>query len=306
MSWRCGVVAIFLMAATGAMANPDAYQPYRIAYQSRLVTDVFLNGQGPFTFLIDTASTHSIIYEHVREKLKLTRSSPEPLVVFGINAVSEAVPVKPDTLDVAGETIRGLTMGVLPDTEQGKDPDGVLGIDVLSRYFVVLDRARMQMKLLAPGTVKADDYADWVSAPLEPHPLKNIPADFWYLPVTFNGQTLTSLFDLGSGVTLFNWEAASRLGYDRRDFVKLGPPPEKLRDILGKTAPVVVLTGMEVHVGARVWTQRDALVSDAPVFEFFGLEEKTGVIVGPGLLRDNSLAIDFAGHRLYVGPKVYR
>jgi hypothetical protein len=30
--------------------------------------------------------------------------------------------------------------------------------------------------------------------------------------------------------------------------------------------------------------------------------EKSGAIIGSGLLKDNSLAIDFARHRLYIGP----
>ena len=49
-------------------------QPYRIASYGRMVTDVFINGQGPFTFLIDTASSRSLIFEHVRAQLGLAPS----------------------------------------------------------------------------------------------------------------------------------------------------------------------------------------------------------------------------------------
>ena len=304
------VLALALLLASpwipaAVQANPNAFQPYRLAYQGRMVTDVFLNGKGPFTFLIDTASSHSIIYEHVRTQLGIVPAGA-PITIFGINAATQAIPVRPDMLEVAGESIKGLTMGVLPDSEQGKDPDGVLGIDVLSRYFVVLDRRQQQFRLLAPGSQNQDAYADWVSVPLEPRPLKIIPVNFWYVTTIFKDQSINCLFDLGSGLTLFNWDAAARLGYERRDFLKLGPPPNKLRDALGKTAPVVLLTGMRVNIGTRQWLQREVLVSDAPVFEFFGLDDKAGAIVGPGLLHDNSLGIDFAGHRLYIGPTVYR
>ena len=43
-------------------------------------------------------------------------------------------------------------------------------------------------------------------------------------------------------------------------------------------------------------------MADAPVFDYFDLDEQAAAIVGPGLLRDTSLAIDFAGQRLYIGP----
>jgi predicted aspartyl protease len=294
-----------LLAPAAVQANPNAFQPYHLAYQGRMVTDVFIDGKGPFTFLIDTASSHSIVYEHLRAQLGLARVGA-PITIFGINAATQAIPVRPDSLEVAGESIKGLTVGVLPDSEQGKDPDGVLGIDVLSRYFVVLDRRHMQFRLLAPGTQNADDYADWVAVPLEPRPLKIIPVNFWYITTVFKDQPINCLFDLGSGLTLFNWDAAARLGYEQRDFLKLGPPPDKLRDALGQTAPVVLLTGMRVDVGTRQWLNREVLVSDAPVFQFFDLDDHAGAIVGPGLLHDNSLAIDFAGHKLYIGPTVYR
>jgi len=40
------------------------------------------------------------------------------------------------------------------------------------------------------------------------------------------------------------------------------------------------------------------------VFNYFDLEDQAAAIAGPGLLRDTSLAIDFAGQRLYVGPTI--
>jgi len=45
-----------------------------------------------------------------------------------------------------------------------------------------------------------------------------------------------------------------------------------------------------------------AIAAEAPIFNYFNLEEEPAAIVGPGLLSDNSLAIDFAGQRLFIGP----
>ena len=117
-------------------------------------TEVYIDGQGPFQFLIDTASSRSLIFEHVRKRLDLAQSQPGRMTVYGINDVAKVMPVKPRELRFAGESISGLTMGVLPDTEYS-DPDGILGVDVLSRYFVVLDRGTMRIKLLPPGVSSA-------------------------------------------------------------------------------------------------------------------------------------------------------
>jgi predicted aspartyl protease len=298
-----GSVLALLLLCGPAGASAPAEQAYRIANYGRLATDVYVNGQGPFNFLIDTASSRSLIFERVRKKLGLTQSQPERLLVYGINDVAEAMPVKPDRLTVAGEEITGLTVGVLPETSSA-DPDGILGVDVLSRYFVVLDRGTMRLTLLPPGEQSAQPYRGWAQARLTPRPLKKFPIRFWYLSTRFNDHALSTLFDLGAGTTMMNWQAAERLGVHKRDFSRFGPPPAELQDVLGKRSPALRIENMEVRLPGKSWDKQLVIVADAPVFNYFDLEDQAAAIVGPGLLRDTSLAIDFAGQRLFVGPTI--
>lgn len=301
---RIGVlIALLALLAPPARATLPAEQPYHIAFNNRLVTDVYINDQGPFSFLIDTASSRSLIFEHVRKKLALTQSQPGLLTIYGINDVGKALPVKPAVLRVAGEELRGMTLGVLADSQSG-GPDGVLGTDVLTRYFVVLDRSAMRIKFLAPDQDFARDYADWAQTALVPRTLKKFPIQFWYLKARFNDRTITSLFDLGAGTTMVNWDAAERLGLRRRNFSVYGPPPLALQDVLGAKSPAIELLGMEVRLSGRSWTRQTAIAAEAPIFGYFDLEEEPAAIIGPGLLGNNSLAIDFAGQRLFIGPTV--
>ena len=294
--------ALALMTGQAQAALP-AEQPYIIGYHGRLATDVYVNGQGPFQFLIDTASSRSLIFEHVRQRLNLGQSQPGRMTVYGINDVADVMPVKPHELQVAGESIPDLTMGVLPDTEPS-GPDGVLGVDVLSRYFVVLDRSSMRIKLLPPGKESAHFYVDWSEAELVPRPLKKFPIQFWYLKARFNGWGINSLFDLGASLTMLNWDAAERLGVHKAHFTPYGPPPALLQDVLGKEAPAVRADGLEVRLPGKSWSKQFAIIADAPVFSYFDLDEQPAAIVGLDLLRNSSLAIDFAGQRLYLGPTV--
>ena len=296
------LLALFAPASQ-VWATLPAEQPYRIAHHGRLVTDVYINDQGPFSFLIDSASCRSLIFEHVRKKLGLIQSQPGLLTIYGINDIGNALPVKPAVLRVAGEEMRGLTLGVLADTE-ADGPDGVLGTDVLTRYFVVLDRGAMRIKFLAPDQDFARDYADWAQTALVPRTLKKFPIQFWYLKARFNDRTITSLFDLGAGTTFMNWDAAERLGLRRRNFSVYGPPPMALQDVLGAKSPAVQLLGLEVRLSGRSWTRQTAIAAEAPIFRYFDLEEEPAAIIGPGLLSNNSLAIDFAGRRLFIGPTV--
>ena len=295
----CALLGLLILTVP-AQATLPAEQPYHIASDGRLVTDILINGQGPFSFLIDTASSTSLIYEHVRQKLNLTQSQPGNIRVYGINDVSDAIPVKLSKLSVAGEETRDLTIGVLP--ESGPDEhDGVLGLDVLAHYFVVLDRGTMQLKLLPPDPVSAKPYEDWAQAKLTPRFLRKFHIQFWYLSTRFNDHRFNTLFDLGAGITMMNWDAAEELGVHKRDFEHFGPPPDELQDVLGKSSPAVRLMDLDIGLPGKSWDRQLAIISDAPVFGYFDLEEKPAAIMGPGLLRNTSLAIDFVDGKLYLG-----
>jgi predicted aspartyl protease len=293
---------VLALAAAPARAALPAEQPYRIGFSGRLATDVYIDGQGPFNFLIDTASSRSLIFQHVRDRLGLGQSQPQLLTVYGINDVAQATPVKPGTVTVAGEAMRDMTLAVLPDVG-GNGPDGILGTDFLSRYVVVLDRSAMRLTLLAPGSDAARTYRNWTGMPLTRRPLKNLPVEFWYLQTSFDDTRITALFDLGAAMTMLNWQAAERLDIHQRTYAQYGPPPEALQDVLGKRAPALRVTGMNIALNGRLWRDQFVMVADAPVFDYFDLDEHPAAIVGLDLLGANSLAIDFAAGRLYVGPK---
>jgi hypothetical protein len=108
---------------------------------------------------------------------------------------------------------------------------------------------------------------------------------------------------MGSGMTILNWNAAEQLGLKRTYFPREGIP-QKLRDALGTVEPVVFVKGMTIWLGGRVFTNQTVLVANVNVFRYFHLDAGPAAIIGSGLLKDNSLAFDFARQLLYVGPQV--
>ena len=297
-------IAALALAAPGRASDMAGEQAYHIAFDDRLVTDVYVNGRGPYTFLIDSASSRTVIYEHVRQQLGMDYSSSDPITVYGINDAMTARAAEPDVIHVAGIPVKGVTIGVLPDAVQHNDPDGILGMDILSRYFVVLDRKAMQLRLLDRNSAQAQAYRSWTALPLMQRSLKNLPVDFWFLTVRFNDHPISTLLDLGAGLTLLNWDAASRMGVREKSFQKYGPPPAEVRDVLGKIAPAVVLKNVDISMAGTGWRKEELLISNAPVFDFLEMSERASAILGPGLLKDTSLAIDFQGQTLYLGPSL--
>ena len=301
MRTLAALTAILSVLAAPAGASVVADVPYHVGADARIATDVVINGEGPFRFLLDTAASRSMMFEHLRARLKLGAAGEKPLTVYGMQNIGTAVPVVADELRLSNETIRDLAMGVLPDDS---DPaDGLLGMDALSRYLVVLDRTHMRLKLLTPDEGESADFRNWPSLSLTPQNVKDTAVSLWLMRANVSGVSVTSLLDMGSGITILNWDAAEQLGLKRTNFPREGVP-QKLRDALGTVEPVILVHGLTFWLGGRVFTDQMVLIANVNVFRYFHLDRGPAAIIGSGLLKDNSLAFDFARQRLYVGPSV--
>jgi predicted aspartyl protease len=291
----------FAAAVTAAPADAAvvADQGYWVGPDGRTSTQVFIDGQGPFNFLLDTAATNSMMFAHVRDRLKLPPAGDSLLKVYGMQNVGTAVPVRAGELRLAGEVIHDLAMGVL--SEDSDPADGLIGMDVLSHYVIVLDRPNLRLKLLTPDDTDRSGFADWPSIPLVHRPIRDRSAGFWSMRAAIGGTSVTALFDMGSGMTIVNWAAAQRLGLKRTSFPRDGVP-QRLRDALGTVEPVGLAKDATIWLGGRVFRNQIILVANVKVFKYLAMDEKPAAIIGSGLLKDNSLAIDFAQQRLYVGP----
>jgi predicted aspartyl protease len=296
---------VVLLTASTVRADVVADLPYRIDGNGRVSTDVFINGKGPFSFIVDTASSRTMLFEHLRQQLGLKASGPGLLKVYAMNNVGTATPVKPQEMRLANKRFTDLTMGVLPDDvhppEGTLGADGILGMDTLSQYFLAMDHDTLRLKLMDPADPAANIFRQWPSEHLTSHRMKDSDITLWWLDAEFGGKTVTALLDMGSGITMINWNAAEKLGLYRSRFAD-EKVPEMVRDALGTTEPVVVIKELTISLGRRNFPVESVLVANAAVFRFFGLDGKAAAIIGPAILRTNSLAIDFGRRRIYIGP----
>src|SRR5580698_9348371 len=95
------ILASALLALTAAVRADTADLPYRIGGDGRVSTDVFVDGQGPFSFLLDTAASRTMLFDHLRQQLQLEPSEPGRLKVYAMNNIGTALPVKPRELRLA-------------------------------------------------------------------------------------------------------------------------------------------------------------------------------------------------------------
>lgn len=110
-----------------------------IDIQNRLTTRVFINGRGPFHFLVDTGAERTLVTEEVAAQLALPHG--EKVMVEGIIRRQPADLVNIRRLEIGGLVCPSLEVPVLPRSMLSVD--GYLGLDVLDGRRVIFDfRAR--------------------------------------------------------------------------------------------------------------------------------------------------------------------
>ena len=115
-----------------------------------LVIPVYINGEGPLDFALDTGATFTCVDRAVSERLRL----PSPRGVRGMGANSQSAGqmrlVRLDSVRVGSARASGL-MGCELDlahaTQLGIEIEGLLGLNFLKAFHVTLDFERSVMSL---------------------------------------------------------------------------------------------------------------------------------------------------------------
>jgi hypothetical protein len=113
---------------------------------------IYINGQGPFAFALDTGASHSVVSTEVAEQLGLPVAGP-PVQTAGVISVGELIPVRVESWRVGDVELPPLTLArVNIPNPPGRQVrlDGLLGSDVLSRYGVIKVDYDGQVLILSP------------------------------------------------------------------------------------------------------------------------------------------------------------
>ena len=118
-----------------------------------------------------------------------------------MNNIGNAMPVKPRELRLADKAITGPdpggAAGRSASAGRRAGADGILGMDALSEYFLMVDHDALRLKLMNPTAPDTDIYREWPSAELMPYRAKDIDVTLWWLRAEFGKQSVTALLDMG-------------------------------------------------------------------------------------------------------------
>ena len=130
-------------ATVGVVATAT---PFRLGAHNEPIVGVRVNGRGPFSFILDTGSTHSSIGKRLAETLE----APAVAKTTVTSSLGEHVQpvVSIDSLEIGPASLAHLLVTEVPDDSLGNKNDlrGVLGQDVLGNLVYTLDFAARRVE----------------------------------------------------------------------------------------------------------------------------------------------------------------
>jgi hypothetical protein len=273
----------------------------------RMTVPVFLDGHGPFTFVVDSGANVSVLAAEVASLFPFPPGAA--VAVHGIAGAMSASTVNVGKLQVGSVTSTDLVMPVLASEALGAD--GILGVDILKNRLVRLDFRTRQLSIGPSRDVQFVSMGGEASrlGPDDPNEtLVSVPARYRFGQLTVvdadvGGLPITAFLDSGSETTVGNL-ALLRGSSKRRPDLITHARKVQLLSATGQTAfgqlsalPLLRLGGL--RLGNLI-----AVYSDLHAFELWDLADRPALLIGMDILRHfNAVELDFGRRqvRFHVG-----
>lgn len=228
--------------------SKDKLRHFERAQDGQYLINVYINGQGPYRFMIDTGASQSSLFEATRLKLgvDLQTNATGKLRETYINGMagSKTRPtIKVDNLQFIGRNMLSQELVVLKDWKAAPSLipitfDGILGMDALNGMILAFEhivgesksqgrKTRKQkrtdeiptvhqegrIKILSPRQVAKNKYRKWLRLNLleNPYPVKKYGLLYTYS--RFGRLNIPTLVDTGASFTLMDWDVIKGTQY---------------------------------------------------------------------------------------------
>lgn len=270
--------------------------------QARRVTvPVYLDGRGPYYFVVDTGSNRTVVSAEVASVLKLPSAGVAE--VHGILSAEPATLATIRRIRVSEAISAGLQAPVVPESRLGAD--GILGIDMLKGRRVVLN-FRDQRFLIAgsDGVVIGEGVNSRLSSPYAPIvvPARYRSGQLLIVDAHAAGVPITAFLDSGSQVTVANLAlkaAAVKAQPDLADRLF----HSELVSATGQEAPAEFGPLPGLRIGSHGVEAPLVAYADLHVFELWDLQTQPTLLIGVDVLRRfDQVAFDYGRKLITFWP----
>lgn len=268
--------------AAHAFQRPSADDADTLRYldaANRLTVQAFVNGQGPFAFLVDTGATTSVISTELADQLGLARRESGRLhSIAGAQAVSM---VRVSSLSVGKRERRDMLVAVLPRAQLRMD--GVLGLEWLGQASLLLDFGRRRM-VVGEALPIPDDQTVIVKSKL-------LRSGLILIDASIPSHRVIAFIDSGSTTTAGNialLEAARR-----GNGLVGGLGPSELVSVTGQVLQGRSAVLSRLTLGPMTLRSLPIVIGPIHTFEYWGLQDRPALVIGADVLRNfDKVALD--------------
>jgi predicted aspartyl protease len=259
------------------------------------MTKISINGISNFNFIIDTAAQNSSLFMNTIDKLELRPLDNSYTYVQGANGNRRANIYKIDKLSVGEAHKNELIIAVLPETEDSKIGDGILGLDFLSNYGLEFNNQTQHFCLHPFG----DDW-EKIKQSGEQVKLGRIFGNILTVDAIIDEIPVKALLDTGARRNLINWKAAQMIGMIDRADPRLEPDEPIIGATGAKLNDIVKFSPSSISLGSQKWTEQSATVADISIFKLAGWSDSPSAILGARLLENRHFLIDYKNLNLVI------
>jgi clan AA aspartic protease (TIGR02281 family) len=260
---------------------------------TRVAAAVTINGQGPFTFVIDTGAGSTAVADTVAAQLALP--AREPLLVHGITGAARTASVEVDRLQLGGIGFRRLRCPVISREQLGAD--GLLGLDVLGRFRLSFNIEQQAVGLSSPGLrlVMGGERMSTGSR-IRRAGIHSVRGRFGQLILTqtvVEGQPTAAFIDSGAQYSIGNNALRRAVAAQRPEGLGLSRPVQ-LYGVTGQTLSADLARVDHIRLGRSRLGTTPLLFADLHCFETLELADRPALLIGADLLgRFREVTLDF-------------
>jgi predicted aspartyl protease len=143
------IIVAALLIQQLSFASTDAEDPrigFSFVHESLVVVPVFLNGRGPYRFLLDTGATNTILSNRVADQLNIPIGKTQTLLMVGGSVVATKRMI--DVIRIGNAQIMQ-TPVIAADLKlmHTLHVDGIIGEDCLRRFKISIDYAHQLLTI---------------------------------------------------------------------------------------------------------------------------------------------------------------
>jgi len=295
-SMRTPALIALTIAALGSSAA-EARVALTPDTTGHLMVPVFVNGQGPYSFMLDTGADNSAVYAWFASTQHLARGHTAQ--ISGATGDAPETTTRLDKLALDGWAIHDVDVDTMPDRSDGVKIAGIAGADLFMKRLAVLDSGCETMALL-PREVDPTQIAGRGAMMIHAGSIKG--GKQLTLPVTVNGVAGVATLDTGARSTMINNTFAKAAGVDvASDAFRDGPPARGAvqNPVASRIGPIGT-----VSFAGLVRQNVVARVADLPVFDDDGYTNGHAFNIGVDILHGVRLTVDYSARRFWVAPSV--